>query len=156
MAQTAEAAATSGVHPRDVVNKYLWWVIVFSMAIAIAFGIKHEQGSKDADSAKTGGPRSEIPLVSSPQSSWPTLTIPAKGKVELIPYLYSKYPHARIVGMRVQVTGTEGSFRLYIQYANGNKCVIPDEVCALDGIVEMSVGNKLSETNIVSYAFAPG
>jgi hypothetical protein len=46
MAQVTGASATSGVHPRDIVNKYLWWVIAFAVVIVIAFGIKHEVETK--------------------------------------------------------------------------------------------------------------
>lgn len=40
----ATTAATSNVHPRDVLNGYLWWVLGFVVIITIAFGIKHEYG----------------------------------------------------------------------------------------------------------------
>lgn len=37
-----EAAATSNVHPRDVLKRYLWWGLGFAIFLAICFGIKNE------------------------------------------------------------------------------------------------------------------
>jgi len=139
-----------------VINKGLKWIgIVVAIATVVAvvsLGVRdlpHEELLKQVVSHVK-----EIPLASSPQSSWPTLAIPAKGKLELIPHLYSQYPAARVAGMRVKVTGSKDSFRLHIVYADGNECVIPDEACASDGLVGMYVTNELSEINLISYAFS--
>lgn len=44
-------AASSNVHPRDILNRYLWWVLIFVVVITLVFGIKHKiESRKDADS----------------------------------------------------------------------------------------------------------
>ncbi|OGG93963.1 hypothetical protein A2609_02365 [Candidatus Kaiserbacteria bacterium RIFOXYD1_FULL_47_14] len=87
-----------------------------------------------------------IPLASAPIAEWPTLTIPAAGKLELI-----APPH----GMHVMVYGHNAN--LHTVYADGHESVIPIESDGSnpDGpVVKEYLTNRVNEINIVSVAYS--
>ncbi|MCR4276083.1 MAG: hypothetical protein NUV90_01730 [Candidatus Parcubacteria bacterium] len=88
--------------------------------------------------------RSEVPLASSPQSSWPKLVIPANGKSERIPVP---------PGMRIVMAGNK--FLLHNVYRNGNECSFNQSCPDVGAVAGNYATNEAQETNIVAYAFAP-
>jgi hypothetical protein len=86
--------------------------------------------------------RSEVPLASSPQSTWPKLVIPAGGRSELIPV-----PQ----GMHVTMVGGN-KFRLHTVYQDGSECAFGDS-CPISPQKGVYAKNEATDTNIVSYAY---
>lgn len=89
----------------------------------------------------------EIPLASSPQSSWPKLVMPANGESEAIsavpPYMH--------------VVAKGDNFLLHTVYRDGRRCTF-GQPCpgGLDGPIEkVYATNKAPVTNIIIYAFEP-
>ena len=91
----------------------------------------------------THATRTEVPLASSPQSSWPKLVIPAGGKSELI---------AVPPGMHIVMNGN--NFRVHNVYTDGKDCAF-GESCIAGPLVGNYAKNEAQTTNIVVYAFAP-
>ncbi len=88
--------------------------------------------------------RSEVPLASSPQSTWPKLVIPASGESEQVVVPPS---------MRTRMIGDQ--FRLRIVYQDGTECILPSPNCPAKPQRAVYAVNDSKEKNIVSYAFLP-
>lgn len=136
-----------------VVAKILNWIAiplaVITVVVVTIWSIsdyRNEEAvkvtSQQPPSARVG---QEIPLASSPQSSWPKLVIPAgEKKSERVTVPPS---------MRTTMIGDK--FRLLIIYQSGRECVIPDQTCPAEPQAAVHALNDSRETNIVSYAFVP-
>lgn len=88
--------------------------------------------------------RSEIPLASSPQSSWPKLAVPAGGKSEVIPLP----PDMRVIWAGYQ-------FRNYTVYPGGHECAFNGTTPCPNGGTGTYANNEANVVNVVAYAFAP-
>lgn len=87
--------------------------------------------------------RSEIPLASSPQSSWPKLVMSAGGRTELIP-----------VPPQMHIVMNGNDFRVHNVYQDGHECAF-GESCVAGPLKGNYATNEAKGTNIISYAFAP-
>jgi len=100
---------------------------------------------KRAESAIRSMPATVVPLASTSPSSWPKLVIPARGRSELVPIP---------LNMRIVMDGDQ--FDLHTVYTDGRDCSFKESgICPLGAYVGSYAVNKASETNVVSYAFAP-
>jgi hypothetical protein len=123
--------------------KALQWLSVITAFLLFAVfpvlvGIRGDETSNPQQAA-----RSEIPLASSPQSSWPKWAIPPGGKSE------------RIVsppGFHLVAAGNH--FLLHAVYPDGRECSF-GQVCENASQIINYATNEAKETNIVPYAFAP-
>ncbi|MDE2173300.1 MAG: hypothetical protein KGJ31_01715 [Patescibacteria group bacterium] len=89
-----------------------------------------------------GNTRSNIPLASAPQSSWPKLVMAAAGE------------SARIaVPLKMHVVMVGSNFLLHNVYQDGHECAF-GESCADGSLASVYATNKADETNVISYAFA--
>lgn len=89
--------------------------------------------------------RVEVPLASSPQSSWSKLAIPALGRSEQIPVP---------PGMKAVMAGNR--FVLHTVYVDGRDCSFKESgICPPGAYAGIYAVNEAEETNTVSYAFAP-
>lgn len=86
--------------------------------------------------------KQEIPLASSPQSTWPKRAIP-EGKSEFI---------SRPPGMKPRIAGY--NFTPYVVYADGSECPGRERQCP-EGSVGVRVRNNAPGENIIAYAFVP-
>lgn len=86
----------------------------------------------------------QVPLASSPQSSWPKLAVPANGKSEIIPL-----PS----GMRVVWAGYQ--FRNYTMYPDGHECAFNGTTPCPNGGTGTYANNEANVVNVIAYAFAP-
>lgn len=121
-------------------QKVLMWVM---LALLIALPL-WSWIATPSDSTSQQAAHSEIPLASSPQSSWPKLAIPANGKSERIPVP---------PGMRIVMAGNK--FLLHNVYRDGNECSFNQSCPDIGAVAGNYATNEAQETNIVAYAFAP-
>lgn len=87
--------------------------------------------------------RSEVPLASSPQSSWPKWVMPPGGESER---------NTSPPGMHLVAAGNY--FRLHAVYPDGRKCSF-GQTCENASEIINYATNEANETNTVYYAFAP-
>lgn len=85
---------------------------------------------------------SSVPLASSPQSTWPVLIIPAKGRSIQIPVP---------VGKRVTFAGYD--FLAHTQYANGQDCSGGN--CPDGQVTSVYAENLRNADNTIQYAYTP-
>lgn len=119
-------------------------VIVVLAVILVGALIVHGIWGDEKSGSQPVNSRSEVPLASSPQSSWPKLVIPAGGKSEVIPL-----PS----GMRVMWAGYQ--FRNYTVYPDGHECAFNGTTPCPDGGTGTYANNEVNVVNVVAYAFAP-
>lgn len=128
------------------------WVLLIVVTFAVIVGIMLLVASVKRDRAKVAQAMPQyqqqtttIPLASSPQSSWPKLVLAADGRSENIPIP---------PGMRIVMSGN--GFVLHTMYTDGHECSFEESgVCPVGAYTGSYAKNKVSETNIVAYAFAP-
>lgn len=120
--------------------------IVTTVAIiaSVARSGSSEPKSKQAESVVRSTPAA-VPLANTAPAAWPKLVIPPGGKSEMI-----SIP----LGMYIVMDGKE--FVLHTVYMDGRDCSFEESgVCPAGAYAGSYARNKASETNTVSYAFAP-
>ena len=116
--------------------------VVFMLFVGASI-IGYFSGTEDISGNSLYGPHSEIPLANAPRSSWPKLTMPAGGVSPRI---------AVPPNMHVVMIGNE--FLLHNVYQDGHECTF-GEPCINGPLAAVYATNQATETNIISYAFAP-
>ena len=132
----AEMNADALGRARKAVHRTLLWGL---LVLFIGIPILASFTSTDDPAANTR----QIPLASSPQSSWPKLTAVAGGK----------FPHIA-VPPKMHVVMIGNNFRLHNVYQDGHECAF-GEPCVDGPLLYVYATNEAKETNIISYAFAP-
>ncbi len=141
MKKVIETTTENAVHPRDVVNKYLWWFLVFAITIVFALGIKHEAETRKGTNENNSSAR--IPLASMPRSSWTKLTIPPGERSETF---------AIPPGMRGVIEGSK--FLVHNVYENGSECAANEKCGGSSALAYVTNEDKVN-WNVVSVHFVP-
>ena len=137
------------------IKKWMWRILIaiaIGAVIALIVSIVHNKDpkrEKGATSPPSHSSHAELPLASKPIAEWPTLTLPAKGKVEL------PTPQP---GMHAMVNGDK--LLVHTVYRDGHECIRASEgtgadVICPDGAVKVYVSNVMKEPNTISYAYVP-
>ncbi|MEK7086552.1 MAG: hypothetical protein AAB709_02345 [Patescibacteria group bacterium] len=126
-------------------QKMLRWTILVFLIVLPAWSWVSSLSAPTSASAPQHAVRTEIPLASSPQSSWAKLSISAGEEPIRIPLPLGMH--------HIDVAGKE--YLLHTVYADGHECAsFGKETCPDGAVVEYYV-SKATGIEMISYAFVP-